>query len=328
MKFKLPLSIPPLVKPIGYGDKILLMGSCFTEHISGRLDALKFEVLQNPNGILFNPDSVAKSLKSYVAGGVYVGDDLFYLNELWGSWDHHTRFSHIDKEAALEGINASQRAASAFVREADWVMITLGSAFQYYHKERGEGVANNHRAPADWFEKRLLRINEIVEVLKEALEALFDINPKVKVLFTISPVRHARDGVVANNRSKARLIEAVHTLCDSYSECHYFPAYELVIDVLRDYRYYDADLVHPNYAATEGVWEEFVKACIAPEALPVMEQVKDIMIARGHRPRFPETQGHKKFMATYAEKVLGLMEAEPYLDLRAELAYFQGGTHP
>jgi hypothetical protein len=207
-------------------------------------------------------------------------------------------------------------------------MITLGSAFQYFHKERGQGVANNHRAPAGWFEKRLLSIEDITEVMRDALDALFGLNPHVRVLFTISPVRHARDGVVANNRSKARLIEAVHSLCDSDSKCHYFPAYELVIDVLRDYRYYDSDLVHPNYAATEGVWEEFVKACIAPEALPVMEQVKDIMIARGHRPRFPETEGHRKFMGVYAEKVRGLMEAAPYLDLGAELAYFQEGSHP
>lgn len=324
MKFQLPINIPRLSSPVHYTDKILLVGSCFTEHMAARLAAHKFQTLQNPHGILFNPLSVADSLKSYAQEQHYTANDLFYGNELWGSWAHHTRFSHTDKKVALEGINASQQEAAAFVKDADWIIITLGSAFQYFLKEGNVPVANNHRAPAAWFEKRLLTIPLIIESLKEALFAINGVNPKAQFLFTISPVRHIRDGVVDNNRSKARLIEAVHSIVEDLAHCYYFPAYELVIDVLRDYRFYDIDMVHPNYAATESVWEAFTQSCIAPEVLPVMEQVAEIVTARSHRPRFPETEAHQKFLKAYAAKVTALAAAYPYLNLADEVLYFHG----
>jgi hypothetical protein len=271
---------------------------------------------------LFNPLSVAASLDSYVAERQYTGHDLFYLNELHNSWDHHTRFSNISPEAALEGINQSQRDAAAFVKKADCLIITLGSAFQYYLKENGSPVANNHRAPAQWFEKKLLSIGEITEALGATLTRLFAANEFLQVIFTISPVRHIRDGVVDNNRSKARLIEAVHTLCEQFSKTYYFPAYELVIDILRDYRFYDIDFVHPNYMATTYVWEHFTKACIARPAQELMQQVQDIMTARHHRSRFPETAAHKKFKESYLQKSRQLMTSHPYLDLSEEINYF------
>lgn len=322
MQLTLQLNIPPLSKPISYTDNILLIGSCFTEHISDRLQQHKFKVLANPHGILFNPLSVARSVDGYLNGKQYIQAELFELNELWNSWDHHTRFSDIDKEAALNGINQSQTNAAEFIKEADWIVITLGSAFQYYLKETGMPVANNHRAPAQWFEKRLLEIDEIITALSNTLQHLFDANPYVQVLFTISPVRHIRDGVVDNNRSKARLIDAVHTLCDQYTKAHYFPAYELVIDILRDYRYYDIDFVHPNYLATTFVWEHFVKACINPAITPVMQQVQEIMTARYHKSRFPATVAHQKFKESYVEKIKRLAEQHPYLNLDEELDYF------
>lgn len=322
MQLNLSLDIPPLVRPIAYTDNVLLIGSCFTEHIYDRLAQHRFHVLSNPHGILFNPLSVAASLDGYMDGRLYTGDELFLLNELWNSWDHHTRFSHTDKQMALDGINQSQRQAADFIKKADWVIITLGSAFQYYLKDRNVPVANNHRAPSQWFEKRLLGTDEIVAALSNTLDKLQDINADAQVLFTISPVRHIRDGVVDNNRSKARLIDAVHTLCDRYGKGHYFPAYELVIDILRDYRYYDIDFVHPNYLATSYVWEQFVKACISPEITSIMQQVQEITTARGHRPRFPGTEAHKKFMDSYATKAKSLMEKYPYLDLSEEVRHF------
>jgi len=322
MQLNLTLDIPPLPRPINYTDTVLLTGSCFTEHISDRLALHKFKTLANPHGILFNPMSVAQSLDSYIDAKVYTEDDLFCMNELWNSWEHHTRFSNIDKATAIAGINRSQQEASAFIKQADWVMITLGSAFQYYLKDTGQPVSNNHRAPSQWFEKRLLPIEEIVAVLKNTLDKLFAANPGVQVLFTISPVRHIRDGVVENNRSKARLIEAVHALCAEYTKVFYFPAYELIIDILRDYRYYDIDFVHPNYMATTYVWEHFVNACIAPGVKTIMEQVQDIITARNHKARFPQTEAHRKFKNSYADKVKDIMEHFPYLNLEEELAYF------
>lgn len=323
MDLFLRLDIPRLPQPIGYGDRILTIGSCFTEHMAGRLVAHKFSVLNNPHGILFNPLSVADALDSYVEGRRYAAEDLFQLNELWNSWAHHSRFSHPDQGAALAGINTSQKEVSAFVRDADWVIVTLGTAFQYFLREGEHPVANNHRAPAQWFEKRLLHTDLIIETWTATLEGLRLINPNVQVLLTVSPVRHIRDGAVANNRSKGRLLEAVHTLCERFEWVQYFPAYELVIDVLRDYRFYDLDLVHPNYAATEAVWEEFVKACIAPEARPVMEAVRDVTVAASHRPRFPDTDAHRRFKTTYAAKVRSLMTQHSFLDLGEELGYFE-----
>jgi hypothetical protein len=301
----LSIDIPQLPRPITYTDKVLLVGSCFTEHISDRLQQHKFSVVSNPNGILFNPLSVASAIDGYMDGRRYSHSDLFYLNELWNSWDHHTRFSDINADAALKGINGSQTRAA-----------------EYYLKETGMPVSNNHRAPGQWFEKRLLTIEEIVASTSATLEKLFNINPAANVLFTISPVRHIRDGVIENNRSKARLIEAVHTLCAQFEKAFYFPAYEIVIDVLRDYRYYDIDFVHPNYPATAYVWERFVSSCIAPATAVIMKQVQEITTAKAHRPRFPQTDAHRKFRDDYAAKVKVLTDNYPFLNLSEEAAFF------
>lgn len=322
MELILNTDLPRLNQPITYSDKILLIGSCFTEHISERLSQHKFQTLANPHGILFNPLSVAQSLDSYVSGKIYQPDELFCLNELWNSWDHHTRFSDINQYIALERINVSQQTASDFIKKADWILITLGSAFQYYLKEHDLPVANNHRAPAQWFEKRLLSIETILQSLTLSLNRILEINPGANFLFTISPVRHIRDGVVDNNRSKARLIEAVHTICKELKQAHYFPAYEIVIDILRDYRFYDIDFVHPNYLATQFVWEQFVAACTEPTTQNIMKQVQEIITARSHRSRFPETEAHKKFLHTYKEKVRSLSAKYPFLNLDEELNYF------
>lgn len=324
MQLMLQLDIPPLQKPISYTDKILLSGSCFTEHIADRLQHYKFHVLSNPHGILFNPLSVADTISGYISGKQYAKDDLFYFNELWNSWDHHTRFSDIDADNGLDNINRSQAEASSVIRQADMVIITLGSSFQYFLKDGDRAVANNHRAPAQWFEKRLLTVAQILQAWRDTLQQLFEANPWVQVMFTISPVRHIRDGVIENNRSKARLVDAVHTLCSEYERATYFPAYELVIDILRDYRYYDIDFVHPNYMATSYVWEQFTNACIAPASRELMQQVHEIVTARSHRPRFPGTAAHKKFMLSCAEKTKALMQQHPYLDMSNELRYFKG----
>lgn len=325
MQLTLSLEIPPLPSPVQYADKLLLIGSCFTENMADRMAQHKLQLLSNPHGILFNPLSVADALTGYVDNRQYKKEELFYLNELWNSWDHHTRFSHTNVDEALTGINASQAQAAALVKEANWIIITLGSAFQYYLKEKGTPVANNHRAPSQWFEKRLLDIDTITRALSAAIDKVAEVNPKAQILFTISPVRHIRDGVIDNNRSKARLIESVHSLCDRYRQAHYFPAYELIIDILRDYRFYDIDFVHPNYLATGVVWEHFVKSCIAPETQAIMKEVQEITTAARHRTRFPDTEAHRKFLSTYSAKTASLLQRYPGLNLNEELAYFASG---
>lgn len=328
MEFQVPIQIPTLTKPINYRDKLLLIGSCFTEHIGSKLEELKFSILQNPNGILFDPQSIASSLVSYIQNRQYTEDDLFHLNELWQSWQHHSRFSGIDKKAVLDRINQSQQRAHEFLKTANWLVITPGTAFSYRLTPASPGsgpVANCHRAPAAWFDKHLMTIEEINSALDNCLHQLFRFNPSLQVIFTVSPVRHIRDGVIDNNRSKARLIEVVHNLVNKFDRLYYFPAYELVIDVLRDYRFYDIDLVHPNYQGTQFVLEKFMQHCVDESSRALSEEVQKLVIARKHKAFQPETQAHKKFLQSHWEKAQSLQKQYPFLDLKEEIEYFASG---
>ncbi len=330
MDLMLNIDLKKLAPPVSYQNKIMLIGSCFTEHIGNALGDLKFSVLQNPNGILFGPDAVCKSLLSYIENKKYTKADLFQLNEVWNSWQHHSRFSTINADEAVSMLNESQQAAHEFLKQADWLIITLGSSFTYrlthladtVSQSIGDGVANCHRAPANWFTKEMLEIEDIKSMLEDCLKRLKEYNPKLKFIFTVSPVRHIRDGVVENNRSKARLIESVHSANAKFESAYYFPAYELVIDVLRDYRFYDIDLVHPNYPATEFVLEKFAESCIDEETRLLMQEVKKIVIARKHKPFQPQTKAHQQFLMTHFEKAKALQEKYPFLNLKDELVYF------
>jgi GSCFA family len=352
MKFFTDINIRSLQPPITYNHKLLLTGSCFTEHIGNHLMDAKFNVLQNPNGILFDPLSVCSSLVSYMHNRQYTKDDLFYFNESWHSWQHHSRFSSPDADECLNHINTSQTTAHHFIKEAEWLIITLGSSFCYKltsppaplhsvergevadrvvtapFSSRGEGpgmrVANCHKAPAQNFIKHLCTIEETVTALDGTIHQLFHFNKNLKIIFTISPVRHLRDGVVENNRSKARLIESVHHLVNKFDRLFYFPAYELVIDVLRDYRFYDIDLAHPNYAATQFVLEKFSENCLDSAAKKLAEEIKNITIAANHKAFNPASQQHKKFMQTHLEKAKQLQQQYPFLDFSKELQYFAG----
>ncbi|MEO7523411.1 MAG: GSCFA domain-containing protein [Ferruginibacter sp.] len=311
-------------KKINHRNKILLVGSCFTEQIGGKLSVHKFDVLENPNGILFNPVSISHAITSYAAGSFYKEEDLFYYNELWGSWQHHTKFSNIEKTKALEGINRSQKRANTFIKNADWILITLGSAFVYENTldENKNVVANCHKVSVDKFYRRLLDPLEVKNGLSDMMETVRAINPAVHFIFTISPVRHLREGFIENNRSKAALIQAVHLLTDNES-VFYFPAYELVIDDLRDYRFYAEDMVHPNYAATNYVWEKFIATCIAEESQQLMKDIAVIVSAKNHKAFNPASEQHKKFLQANLQKVRKLSEQHSYLDLSGELSFFE-----
>lgn len=323
--FFLPIQFNGPPNKIQYPQKILLCGSCFTEHIGHQLAEMKFDVLQNPNGILFDPLSVVHSLISYIKPQKYRQEDLFYLNELWQCWDHHSRFSETRQQFALDKINESQQRAHEFLKQADWLIITLGSSFFYTLNEQNRPVANCHRAPGGWFTKKLLSIDEMLASLDEAIHRLMGLNSSLQILFTISPVRHIRDGVIENNRSKARLIEVVHQLVQKFNRTFYFPAYELVIDVLRDYRFYDKDLVHPNYMATNYVLESFMQHYVHPDARTLADEIRKLAISRKHRPTHPDTSAHRRFLDEQLIKTRELAAKYPYLNFSEELAYFLGG---
>jgi hypothetical protein len=323
MDLMLNLNIPKSSKEINHQHKILSVGSCFTEHIGNALVEYKFDVLQNPNGILFDPIAVCTSLVSYIQQKHYTQDDLIQLNELWHSWNHHSRFSHTNPAHALEKINSSQHVAHQFLKEADWLIITLGSSFSYKLVEQNyQPVANCHRAPAQWFQKHLSTLDEIIARLDNTIHQLFHFNRKLHIIFTISPVRHIRDGVVDNNRSKARLIEAVHHLVNKFDKLYYFPSYELVIDILRDYRFYAEDMVHPNYLATDFVLEHFIQTYMSEATVALIEDLKKIAIARKHRSAHPGTEAHRKFLQSHLAKARAMQEKHPFLKLDKEIEYF------
>lgn len=325
-KFKIPVNFraeltpKPFTVKMQHTDNLLLVGSCFTEQIGRKLAAHKFAVLENPNGILFNPVSIAKAVVSYAVEKKYAADELFFFNELWASREHHTKFSSPEKADALQKINDSQSNAIEFLKKADWLLVTLGSAFLYEWKEIDDAggyenvAANCHKIPTDKFNRRLADADEMIPLLSRMREAVKRVNSGIKIIYTISPVRHLREGFVDNNRSKAELIRAVHALTND-KDVFYFPAYELVIDDLRDYRFFAEDLVHPNYAATDYVWEKFAAAVIDGSARKLMSEINELNAAVAHRPFNPASTAHKKFIAINLEKANTLQRKYAYLDL-------------
>jgi hypothetical protein len=330
MHFHLEFTPKSLPVKINHPHKLMLVGSCFTENIGDKLMAHKFSVLQNPNGILFNPVSVKEAFENYISCKTVTENELFYLNEAWHSWQHHSRFSAVTAGEAVGKINTATQQAHQYLKNADWLMITFGSAWMYELTDdasnavAGNVAANNHKAPANWFNRRLLRNKEVVEVINKTVEQLQQFNPAIKIIFTISPVRHLREGFIENNRSKAALIHAVHMAAEQYENVFYFPAYELVIDDLRDYRFYAEDMVHPNYAATNYVWEKFIATCIDEPSQQLMQQINEINAAVHHKPFNPASEAHKKFVQTVVEKIKAIKNQNPYIDFSKEEKIFAG----
>ncbi len=320
---------------ISYEDSLLLNGSCFTEHIGNALQQSKFKVLQNPNGILFDALQVAQSVIDWIENKPYTAASFFMHNDWWQSWQMHSRFAHVNIDTAILQANEAKQTAHHFLKDAGWLILTLGSSFTYKLNGQmpgeylgnltvGDGVANCHKLPGKFFDKHLAGIDEMITALDTMIYRLYQFNPNIKIMFTVSPVRHLRDGVIDNNRSKARLIETVHHLVNKFDHIYYFPAYELVIDVLRDYRFYDVDLAHPNYAATQYVINFFKEHCLSPNALTLQEKIAEIVTAKNHKPRNPESKTHQLFVEKYASIVAEMANANPLLDFTAEKNHFLG----
>ena len=327
MKFKLTLEASKSATAIRYQDKILLMGSCFTENIGAKLHRHLFEVKENPHGILFNPMSVIGALQDYIDNKQYNAADLFELNDLFNSWHHHTRFSDITASATLTKINNSISDAHAYLKGADKLVITLGSAWLYCLTDvapSGAGlvVANNHKAPANWFEKKLMDPVELAAQLQKIVTAIQAFNNKIHIIFTISPVRHLREGLIENNRSKSVLIYAVHDVIAKLKRVDYFPAYEYEIDDLRDYRFYAEDLVHPNYAATNYVWDKLVSTYFSEDTQLIMGEVAELQLAKQHKPFNKASIAHQAFLQKSLIKTQALQSKYPYLPMTDFITFF------
>lgn len=322
MEFRRAFQVPSIKEQLNIRHGVMLVGSCFTDHLGNKLEQHRFSTLQNPHGILFNPVSLAKSVTSYIEKKHYNKNDLFFQQEWWTSWDHHSQFSHADPDKLLEMINKSQDEAHSFLQKAKWLVLTVGSAWVYQLSE-GRIVANCHKVPTDKFQKRLLPVEEILAALDNMIHRLFMFNPGLRIMFTISPVRHLRDGFVENNRSKAILIQAIHHLVEKFEGLFYFPAYELIIDDLRDYRFYAEDMVHPNYLATSYVWEKFSESCIDEESRKFIKEIAPVNAALAHKPFQPDSNAHKIFRQKQVEKLQQLQASYPFLNFEPEIAFFK-----
>lgn len=321
MDFRLEFDPPALKQKINLDEKIMLVGSCFTEHVYNYLVASKFQALQNPNGILFNPVSIANALNRYVENKMLSPNELFERDGLWHHWDFHSNLSCTSPEESLQRMNEKISLAHGFLKNVQWLIITLGSAF-VYELSGAQVVANCHKMPASHFAKRMLDPDEIISNYEAVITQLKQFNSRLNIIFTVSPVRHLRDGFIENNRSKAVLIHALDKLTRQQDDLHYFPSYELVVDDLRDYRFYAEDMVHPNYLATRYVWEKFCASCINGRSREVMKELEQLSMALNHKPLHPDSVEHDKFKKKYKEIAQSLAIRFPSIDFSKEINHF------
>jgi len=321
MDFRLEFDPPSLNRKIDLDEKIMLIGSCFTEHVYNYLIASKFQALQNPNGVLFNPVSIANTLNRYVEKKHISSNELFEQNGLWNHWDFHSKISCTSQEESLERMNETISSAHYFLKHAQWLIITLGSAYVYELKG-AQVVANCHKMPASHFSKQMLEPEDIISRFTQIIAQLKQFNQHLNIIFTVSPVRHLRDGFVENNRSKSVLIHALDKLTRNQDDLHYFPSYELVVDDLRDYRFYAEDMVHPNYLATRYVWEKFCTASINGRSREVMKELDQLNMAFHHKPLHPDSAEHRKFRNKHKEIAQSLALRFPSIDFSKEISYF------
>ncbi|MFZ4633568.1 MAG: GSCFA domain-containing protein [Saprospiraceae bacterium] len=317
--------IPPAKPPFSltHDDHLVLLGSCFTEHFGERLLQSRFDVLVNPNGIVYNPVSIGQSLLRLLQQEPYAASDLFSLNGLWHSWAHHGHFSKPSPEEALREIDAAFCAAQAALARCTCLMLTLGAAQVHRLLENGAVVANNHKAPAAWFVQEMLSVGQCVEALAPALSALQVQRPGVQVLLTVSPVRHTRQGMVENQRSKATLVLACAELERQLPFVSYFPAYELLLDDLRDYRFYAADMIHPSAVAVDYIWAYFSQAFFPDDTRNLLHRFQRLHAAVQHRPFHPHTPAHRSFLEQQLNEVQALQALMPKLDFSAERRHFE-----
>ncbi len=322
MNFYLQFTIPPFKHKLSYEHKSMFMGSCFAENIGEKMQEHKFNCSINPHGVLYNPLSIVQALKRYLNNTSISEQDLFYANEQWNSWEHHSRFSNPDKNKCIANIDQQINSAHHLLKEAKWLFITFGSAFIYKQKETGTFVGNCHKMPSARFEKVLLSAEEIVNEYKELITQLKQFNPELNIVLTVSPVRYIRDGIVENNRSKAHLISAVHELVDAFEQVLYFPAYEIVIDELRDHRFYKEDLVHPNETAINYVYEKLTDVLMDGTTKKQEVKIVELLNAMRHKPFNEGSDAHQKFKANYLLKCKEILNELPVIDLKKEEAYF------
>ena len=312
---EMPVGLPRLSQR----DHLLLMGSCFATHIGVRLQEAKFTCDVNPYGILYNPLSVSAALREAMAGKNYEKEDLHNYGGLWHSPMHHGDFSAPTVEEALAHINMRLENLRAELGKLDVLVATWGTAWVYEDAQTGRVVGNCHKRPERCFRRRRLTVEEIVDDWNDLIRQLRTMNPRLRVLLTVSPIRHLRDGLHANQLSKGTLLLAADKLIEKMpGVVDYFPAYELLMDELRDYRFYAADMVHPSDVAIDYVWQRFCDVCLTDEARRTADECDAIRKSLAHKPFRVDSENYKSFLEQILLKIDRLNEKYPYLDFEKE----------
>ena len=292
--------------PIDYNSRIFLLGSCFAQHMAQKFERYRFISHVNPFGILFQPTAIEAFIGHCLLQKKFSQDDVFEQHGIWHHYDAHSALDGFSANEVCDSLNIAARAGEAQLTSATHIIITLGTAWVYRHKASGNYVANCHKVPQREFDKELLSVERIGESLDKILLMIAKINRTAQVIFTVSPVRHLRDGFVQNQRSKSNLIAALHPTIEKHPNTHYFPAFEIVMDELRDYRFYAPDMIHPNSVAIDYIWERFGQAFIAEDARSTAAEVEAVVRGLEHRPFNPDTVQHRNFMASLAQKIAAL----------------------
>lgn len=280
---------------INYGSHLFVLGSCFSEHIGDRLSASQFRVLQNPLGILFHPFGLENFINRVVEQNFFTKKDIFQYNGLWHSFEAHSKMSHQNPDLVIERLNVAIQSSFEFIKKSSHVLITLGTAFIYKYIEQEKYVANCHKVPQKNFDKELISSTQIQQSLLRVIQSLKSINPEINFIFTVSPVRHQKEGFVENNRSKAQLISAIHHILEK-EKSSYFPSYEIMLDELRDYRFYKPDMLHPNETAITYIWEKFIETWMDADSQKVIEKVDKLQRNLKHKAFNPDSEAHQLFL--------------------------------
>lgn len=307
---------------ISHKSQLLSVGSCFAENIGARLSEAKFPLVLNPFGIVYNPISAVSVLNHLIDNHQITKEDIFFHKERWHSFLHHSEFSHSDENICLQQINTATQAGHEQFRQADVLLLTLGTAHVFFHKKLQRVVNNCHQLPANDFERRLLFVNGITQPLAVTFKLMKMLRPDIHIILTISPIRHIRDGLTESKLSKSILRVAVDELCEAFNFVEYFPSYEIMLDDLRDYRFYTPDMVHPNEVAVDYIWQKFSDTYFDDSTKRLIQQTQKLRQAMQHRPFNPNSEAHKSFLTKHLEFAQHIKKAHPYLNMEDELGYF------
>ncbi|RMA57252.1 GSCFA domain-containing protein [Ulvibacter antarcticus] len=314
MKLQTQIPLSPERNQIDYSSKVLLMGSCFVEHIGDKMEFFKFQNLQNPFGIIFHPFAIEKLVTRAINEELFLEEDIFFYNERWHCFEVHSMLSASEKDEFLNRLNVQLKQLGEYLISASHIILTYGTSWVYRHIESDTIVANCHKIPQKKFLKELLSVEEVAASIDNTSALIKALNPNITFIHTVSPVRHLKDGFVENTRSKAHLIAGLHEQIDRRKQLHYFPSYEIVLDELRDYRFYKEDMLHPSKTAISIVWEKFNSVWVASETQSLQKKIQGIQAGLQHRPFNEDSDAHKEFKSDLQKDIAEIKTLFPHIE--------------